>query len=272
MKRRLWQVWNYISRFLGNCPPLLSVAFQITNVCNLNCLYCNRDRTAKPLYIEQDFFQSVLDQLDILPYKLRLGLNYDGESLLHPQFTQMLEYAIDKKHFLIRFHTNGTLLGELNGLDLSSVQVVLSDHNINIPKENLDFCKTVNIVDVSSDVQPHQVDKWLSHFDTITVTPLVEKLNTNMEYGNHPQRYCFYPFTTLYVMANGDVKLCCHIQADTTVGNIRRMNILDFWKSNRMQELRRYTKLNHVPPLEACQQCRMWRFMNYSRKITRKQL
>ena len=84
---------------------------EITSTCNLRCIMCPQ---SDPSSIERGFmdfglFKKVIDELKSSVYDV--NLHHRGESLLHPQLPQMIDYA-RKAGFYTRLHTNGTILDE----------------------------------------------------------------------------------------------------------------------------------------------------------------
>lgn len=92
---------------------LTAVAVELTNDCNLDCEYCHR-RKREVGYMDLAFFKRVVTQL---PRYVRLCLSYGGESILHPQFSDILK--ICKKHVFrrVRVYSNG-LVKYPDGVDV----------------------------------------------------------------------------------------------------------------------------------------------------------
>jgi MoaA/NifB/PqqE/SkfB family radical SAM enzyme len=98
-------------------PQLTKVHIEPTNVCNLRCKRCYAQNPSLFAKREQGFmdlalFKRLVDEIAGYPQKVFLGLNYGGESLLHPQFAEMVKYAVQKKKFSVGFTTNGVLIDD----------------------------------------------------------------------------------------------------------------------------------------------------------------
>lgn len=92
---------------LGYYPIKLWI--EVTNHCNLKCRLCpNREiPISKKGYMEWDLFKKIIDDAE---GKVReINLFHRGESLLHPEIFNMIEYA-SSKGLITRIHTNATLL------------------------------------------------------------------------------------------------------------------------------------------------------------------
>jgi aryl-alcohol dehydrogenase-like predicted oxidoreductase len=76
-----------------------SVALELSSVCQFTCSYCDKrnwrelglDRTAP--FLDEGLFRRLVDEIATWALTPRLTLSYEGESLLHPRFAEMIEYA-----------------------------------------------------------------------------------------------------------------------------------------------------------------------------------
>jgi radical SAM protein with 4Fe4S-binding SPASM domain len=80
---------------------------EITKSCNLSCEYCpNNSYNGKNIFMNLDVYKSIIDQL---PPDIELQPVGLGESSLHPEFPEMVEYASTSNKFkLISVTTNLT--------------------------------------------------------------------------------------------------------------------------------------------------------------------
>ena len=99
---------------------------EITNICNLNCVFCPKtDREKRRL---------TLDEFNILTTRLQgeiqfLYFHLMGEPLLHPQLPQFIEMA-RAKGFVPVITTNGTLLSQAQGvIDAQPYKIQISLHS-----------------------------------------------------------------------------------------------------------------------------------------------
>ena len=99
---------------------------EITNICNLNCSFCSKDkRTKKELTLEE--FEIILKKID--NYTDYLYLHVKGEPLLHSKFEGILNLC-KKYNKKVNITTNGTLLNKQIDILLNSCvrQVNISLH------------------------------------------------------------------------------------------------------------------------------------------------
>ena len=94
-----------------------TVAFHITNVCNLKCIYCwfhspfNNNKNERKIELDFEAFKRVMDDC----YKLKVNwiqLSAEGEPTLHSRIIDMINYVKEKK-LLLRLLTNGTFNKEI---------------------------------------------------------------------------------------------------------------------------------------------------------------
>lgn len=91
---------------------LKKVYLEITNVCNLACVFCPGTRR-KPGFLSVENFRFLAERLR--PHTQYLYLHLMGEPLLHPQLGEILGQA-EYLGFRVIITTNGTLLSEQGGL------------------------------------------------------------------------------------------------------------------------------------------------------------
>jgi len=91
----------------------LRLNIEPTNYCNLSCSMCPRELNRSFGYMDVNLFQKIIDESILYGKRLIITINKDGEPLLHPELSQMIKYAKDKKAaHKINFYTNGILLTE----------------------------------------------------------------------------------------------------------------------------------------------------------------
>jgi radical SAM protein with 4Fe4S-binding SPASM domain len=148
-------------------PAPWTMFIEPTNVCNFRCVYCPTGDTAllkqigrKNRLMTWELFTKIVDDLKQLPNKLKmLNMYKDGESLLHPRFTDMVRLLKDADvSEKIWVKTNGSMLSpEYNerlvrcGLDMIgiSVQHVHAQGFFDVAGVRIDYEKyRANILDL----------------------------------------------------------------------------------------------------------------------------
>ena len=119
-------LWNYRQRKVRLPYYPFRLWIEPTNHCNLSCAMCpnSSDRAKKKCLMELSLFKRIVDEAQEFVYDV--NLHHTGESLIHPDFPEMVAYCRDKGLYT-RLHTNATLLTEEKarriiaaGLDLIS--------------------------------------------------------------------------------------------------------------------------------------------------------
>lgn len=84
------------------------VYIEITNICNLNCSFCAKNKR-EPRWMRPEEFSHIVEQL--LPYTKYIYLHVLGEPLLHPQVDEILTIA-KQKGMQVNMTSNVILLPE----------------------------------------------------------------------------------------------------------------------------------------------------------------
>ncbi len=129
----------------------LRLWIEATSCCNLRCVMCPQ---SEPTYIERGFiefslFKKIIDEAKAFVYDV--NLHHRGESLLHPDLAEMIDYA-RKAGLYTRLHTNATLLNanraqEIIGAGLDFISFSFdgfTKENYESIRRNAKFEETVN--------------------------------------------------------------------------------------------------------------------------------
>jgi len=89
---------------------------ETTNACNLNCAMCPTQRPQVKKYkrdgfMDKAFFHGLIDEIASANPWMEIRLHKDGEPLLHPEITELIEYASSRSNN-VNLATNATLLNE----------------------------------------------------------------------------------------------------------------------------------------------------------------
>ena len=99
-----------IDNYLPICDIPKSVKIQLTSVCNLQCNYCyNKYIERQNTFINFNDFKDIIDQLVQLKVK-QVGLLFLGQSTLHPQLINCIDYAKNNGIQYLFLTTNGLLI------------------------------------------------------------------------------------------------------------------------------------------------------------------
>jgi len=240
---------------------LQSVALELTNHCNLNCSICWSQNPV--LYPPRDagfmkltLFKSIIDQLaadpDIQRVKPWLSLSYGGESLLHPQFKELLEYASSKGIFRLQLITNGILLKQHIPLLIQHKVMTTISYHMHDPKTRKTVDHNirkllsmrgglpVNVAVVGAEAAGLYASAKTKFKDIVYDYPLITE---DLKYadGTKPAEFfCQFPFTNMAVLWNGDVWPCCRLLSSDfpSLGNLNYSSVVQVWNGSLFDAVR----------------------------------
>ena len=261
---------------------------EITNVCNLSCVFCPKTERAKHTL--------TLDEFDALTSQLEgevkfLYFHLMGEPFLHPLLPQFVQMA-RRKGFVPVITTNGTLLSRrqdmLDALP-HKFQISLHSHEGNA-KENLaeyvdevmafsqeaarrgcvvvlrlwneggHNSKNADILDL---IAQRQARPWTERHDGWRLADNLFVENDNMfewpdlQHAAYDEQevFCYALRNQIGVLVDGTVVPCClDHNGDIALGNLFSQSLVDILDSPRARALYDgFTSHNAVEPL--CQRC-----------------
>jgi radical SAM protein with 4Fe4S-binding SPASM domain len=234
-------------------------------------------------------FQKVVDELAVIK-PLSVGLFFGGESLLHPQFANMMKYAASKK-LTFGFNTNGTMLDkfaeniadlEVNWVNVSLEGIGSTNDRIRIGanyekvRDNI-----LHLLDLRGEKKKPVINLSLTHStqtdneirDFISFwAPLVDHVYVapcytedlkflNPNFFDRPikhNRFCTWPFHHLGILWDGTIILCCHdINGQNAIGNIQNNSLAELWNSPKLKDARYKTVKKCYSTL--CRSCESWK-------------
>lgn len=288
--RKNWAEYP-VRRYVSEYP--LSLEFQISDVCNLKCPMCYRSQSGyaqeSQKFMEFAVFKRAIDETAWKVPAIRF--NSSGESVLHPQFIEMVKYAKDHGAIEVSFITNAGTIGPelfekllLAGVDWMTVSVdgiyeeyekiryplkfqelyeKLSDMR-EIKRRYLSPKPAINVQGVWPMIEK-DIEKYIE-----LMTPVSDYINYNayidMEklYDDcfseaEPEFTCAQPYQRLLIQMNGNVLACCGAttaKEQGIVGNVTESSVYEIWHGDRLSKIR---ELCSVPggykKLEMCRKC-----------------
>ncbi len=298
--RRLVRIfWSYKRR--KTTLPYLPVRLWVepTSWCNLACVMCpNKDLEKRQKgYMDFDLYRKIIDEA--AGFVFDIHLLHRGESLLHPEFFDMVRYA-RQAGIVTRFHTNGTLLDEdksrrliESGLDQFAFSFDGYDaETYERIRVKADFENTVgNIIrflEIKRELNARRpftilelIDfpglfegegkkkrrEFLSRFRGLPLDQVKVK-NLHNWAGDKGQarrsgRFlpCTFLWQALIIFWDGQVLPCTQdFHGVHPLGNVRDTTLTEIWNGERMRELRRRIAGGEIRGLPACEKCdRLWR-------------
>ena len=261
---------------------------EITNICNLDCLFCPKtDRTKRRLSVEE---------FDLLTDKLRgqikfLYFHLMGEPFLHPHLPEFIQIA-RRKGFVPVLTTNGTLLSKAHGVVEAlphKIQISLHSHEGNAKEHPEEYIREVMTFaqeaasrgilivlrlwnqggyDTTNDyiqdlITQYQPRPWTQRHDGWKLTEnlyieydrMFEWPDAEREEFEEKEVFCYALRNQIGVLVDGSVVPCCLDHAgDIILGNLFKQSIGEILASPRAKALYDgFTK--HEASEELCRKC-----------------
>ncbi len=242
------------------------IVIEMTSGCNLSCSMCPRHYTPQENnYISMKVWEKlILEIVDENPKAIVIPF-WRGESLMHPDFCKMMEFALEK-NLRIHLSTNGHYFNEKITNILNQIEFLTFSIHSKIGFEN---AKKMAKIKNSPTIQISFVDcektaeNYLSElikqpdlggFDSIR---LYKEHTIDGEFGkslnelDKNRTFCPKLNDTLIISANGTISRCNHIW-ETEEANINNRSIEEVWNSSCLHDIR----INY--PDQTCLKCDQW--------------
>ncbi len=291
-------VLNSIKRL--SIPPFPNrVTVELTNNCNLKCTMCPREyMESSKGYMSMSLFKKIIDEIS-MHNNVALVPFFLGESLLHPEFIEMMTYVKEKDISPVQLTTNATIMTEDIvqalidiELDFVSFSVDSIDHDIyskirkgadlqNVLKNIEKFSEIkrkkgqdkpeiqVSVVKTESTIDSIDefVDFWRDRVDRVRV---YEEHSKGGNFGSLPKGYsvtsseerrpCLKPFSDFIIYWDGSVALCNHDwDRRDAIGNVNQNSIKEIWHNEKYKKIREAHITNNNELEELCKTCDHWK-------------
>ncbi len=277
------------------------VEIEITNRCNLNCIFCPRTKLKRNIVdMDIDIFKKAIDELTAEYDDIIVSLSLMGEPLLHPKFLEFVDYAMNSNIFNLIVETNGTLLNDviisklssypankltiLFGIDAfeNSTYSTLRKSNKNyfdIVKSNIEKFLQYNetnrlrtfIQIVKMEENKSEIEQFYKYWEKFTPNIVIQKYNNYsglLEKKDFTdltpiERFpCWHLQRDLEIFSNGEVPLCKQdINAKFSIGNIKNESILTIWEKMKNYYMSNYKSQFDKIPI--CKECDEWYTFNF---------
>ena len=266
---------------------------EITNICNLNCAFCPKNKRDKK-YMSVNDFKSIINK--IKDETKHIYLHVMGEPLLHPEFEAILE-SINNTNIEVNLTTNGIFLDKQINIINNSKQIrkvavsvqALEESNVTDYKEILknilntldnirddiileyrfwNHNKTIKAKDMTNIILEHYNTK--KHYPTsLTDNKYHNKIklkhNTYIMYGEtftwpinsnvEHQGHCQALKNQLAILVDGSVVPCClDNEGKMVIGNIFESSLEEIKNSKFYNELLTNFR-NNKRITQLCKQC-----------------
>lgn len=268
-----------------------------TNDCNLDCYFCPRKTSGRDVgYMDFELYKRIIDESVRFGKRMMLGLQKDGEPLLHPSILKMIKYAKDNSAaHVVHLATNALALGEemavgiLNsGLDdlLISIDAV-NDKTYEKVKGKDELCRVetnvyrflqlkkkikskkpfvrVKLIKMADNIGEVELfrQKWKGLVDWVEITDLFqwgETKNIDTGFTNNQSKYpCLFPWYWPVINWNGEVSICCYdFNSEGVMGNIYKDTLSDIWRNSNFQDIRYAHLSGEYEKISLCAKCKPW--------------
>lgn len=266
-------------------PPFPKrLEIELVSDCNLKCTYCPRHYLdSLKGYMDFGLFKKIVDEMSIYSETI-IVLHRRGESLLHPDFKEMLNY-MSGKFKVVQLATNATLLtedkfGAIVGsltfisfsLDAPEVYNLTRipakyhavekkifkflDYNRGRVKTQVSMVKTEQTPE--KDIQIFK-EIWQGKVNRVRV---YDEHSKNGVFGSlaNPRRErktCVKPFSEMLIYEDGSVGRCNHDWNGDPMGNVNNNSIKEIWFNQIYKNLRdEQDKLEFTDSV--CKNCDSW--------------
>ena len=263
-------------------PQRLEV--ELVSDCNLKCTYCPRHLVNELTgYMTLDLFKKIIDEASIHP-DTTLVLHRRGESMLHPQFNEMLEY-VSGKFKEVQMATNATILNPdkyqsiVDGLDFLSFSLDTPERfNITrlparyekVEAKILDFldfnqerirtqASMVKTAKTTEEMCEEFINIWKDKVDRVRI---YEEHSTDGNFGSlaNPRKNrkpCMMPVYEMLIYDNGIIARCNHDWDSDGMGDVTKNTLQEIWHSEKYKNLR-WQHLEQKLSDPVCSTCDSW--------------
>lgn len=279
-------------------PPFPDrVVIELTNNCNLYCKMCPRRLMKSELGdMKKELFFSLIDTISKYEWT-SIAPFFRGESLLHPNFLELMKYARKKIKNRIMLFSNGILFDQnisdnvikigldhisfsLDSVDeetykkirgkalfdqvVSNIKYLVKKRNIENkmkPEIQVSMVKTKWNENIIKDF----IKKWGNKVDRVRV---YEEHTVDSNFGKGGNSYiyqfdrkpCLKPFNEIAVYWNGNIALCNHDwERHNILGNANISPLDAIWESNAYRLVRKLHLSGNYKDIETCGDCDQWK-------------
>lgn len=234
---------NQFSKQWADETPLFRIiSIETRTGCNFTCSFCPvaKDKDPRPLKsMSWLLLQDIANQLQDLNYQDNIFLFCNNEPLLDDRLPKIVSLFREKcPNARIKILTNGLLLSlelvnELFDNGLSTLEIDNYTDGKRVIRPIMDLIKNSKKF-IEKDIRiimRRRVEKLTNRGGT---APNVEKLTSSLS------DFCALPFTDLNITPSGKVTLCCiDALAQEIVADATKESIVDIWKGNKLQHIRK---------------------------------
>jgi len=285
-------------------PPIIIVA--VTNVCDMACIHCahpviKKDPGYRATFMTPEIHARVIEQVrdhceDLWVFRYAA----DGESLLNPDFLDMLEETVSAGIGPVDLTTNAMSLTEekmrrlleapIDVIDVSldansreTFEKIRIRGKFDVVTKNLE--RLVELRDtlgsptrimtsiIAQKEARDEVEAFEEHWGAIVDEVLVRGLNTDLGIVNASETYfdealerwpCPQFWKRVTINQHGDVRFCVEDWRNNgVVGNVEKTTIQEIWQSELYARFRELHSTGGWGKMNMCKNCQDWQHMRW---------
>jgi len=275
------------------------ITLELTNRCNLNCIFCPRHLMAKHTgFLNVDIAKRLIDEIaehlpiSIVPF-------FRGEPLLHPNWEEIISYMKKKGIGPIQMTTNATLMHpevaqKIIDLEIDFISFsldTLDAEKYEKARRGATYSKVIENIETLLEMKKSSGKIYpeiqVSAIDIIEYKdgmenfvkywqPKVDRVRIYIEHSQdgHPgsiaaplpefdkRLSCRKVFTDMVILWDGEIALCNHDwtrEKEHRIGNVVEESILKVWQNKQYQKIREMHLTGGVSDETICANCDHWK-------------
>lgn len=260
----------------------MRIELELTNDCNSYCIYCpRRFMKYKIGFMDIAIFKKMINEIS--KYRDRsIVLFRRGESLLHPEFIQILEYCKGKFED-IQLSTNAFLMNKSIAKVIHDCVTFIS-FSIELPERykkyrlldydtvlrNINYFLSINkntktqvSIVKTDDIKQIDLEKFINQWqDKVDRIRIYEEHSKDGRFGGLPnsggqRKPCIKPFNDILIFWDGKVGRCNHDWGEKPLCDIANQTIKEVWNSSIYNDLRKQHISLSIDDI-VCKKCDSW--------------
>ena len=277
-----------------NIKLFSAVLFEVRTRCNGNCSFCPASRhhdKRKDISMPMDLYKKVINELKALKYSGKIAYHVNSDPLIFPRLPEFVDYASQSlPSAYIQILTNGIALT----LKKAEILLIKGINELTINYYNDDFSAELpeGIRNIRDDLLPkfYKSEQIKAGFGTdggshifrfnirrrkvnATLSNRAGSAPNKQEKSKMPRGFCIQPFTRFSITADGRVSKCCNdFYFSDVMGNVSDQNVMEIWKGEKFNNVRRHLLQNDREAIETCKKCDYYGIGDYHERNVSKLL
>jgi len=270
------------------------VLLEMTSRCNMNCRMCPRHDLKRPLIdFDKNLYFKAIDELDERGVE-GVWLYHLGESILHKNWKEIVNYVCSKKNLgIIWFSTNGLAFDEdcinfilnskitflnysLHGTNEKTYSYVSKKEYYKDVRDHLELFlrkkkelgrgPIAHIQMIDQEGTRSNINEFLETFystgEIVSINTLEYVNLPNNQYGLKRQRpmevrTCKRMFRgDCFIVSNGDVQPCdATYNSEILLGNVKEKSVYEIWNSEARKSMLELNNKGEIYKIDHCKKC-----------------